>query len=69
MAAWRAYHARMGMEERPTPRISGEFDWGAGDGARGFAGGSSRCQDAGEAMDEFAVQSREKGIFGFLSTG
>lgn len=66
---WRAYRARMGMEERRTSRNFGEFDRGAGDGERGFAGeGSSRCQDAGEAMGDYAVEFREERIFGFLST-
>ena len=30
--------------------------------------GSSRCQGAGEAMGDYAVEFREKRIFGFLST-
>lgn len=52
-----------------TPHVENFRGLGTGDGSRGFAGGPSRCQDAGEAMGDYAVEFREKRIFGFLSTG
>lgn len=56
---------RLGMEERPTSRIFGKFDWGTGGGDLQV---SSRCQDAGKTMEDYAVEFREKRKFGFLSS-